>query len=161
MKLTAKTDLEVPGGFVYASLLDHDAWERVALARGIGIERPADMPLAGPGAGWRVRVPFRGKPRDILLRLDEATPETKVAMGVHGEAIEGSMVLEVLALSPRRTRLRLVLEIKPRTLAARLVLNTLRLARGRVQARLDLRIGQVGRRIEGWFAERRASAGRG
>ncbi|TAG27300.1 MAG: SRPBCC family protein, partial [Rhodobacterales bacterium] len=75
-------------------------------------------------------------------------------LGIDGQAIEGSSVLELLPMSPRRTRMRLVLDVRPKTLAARLFLNTLRLAKGRVQVRLEKRLQQMGRRIE----ERQASA---
>ena len=147
MKLTAKTDLEAPLGFVYASLIDHAAWEQEARHRGAEIERPADMPLSGIGAGWRVKVAFRGRLRKLLLRIEDIVPDDQVILSVDGQAIEGQSVLEVLSLSPRRTRLRVVIDIKPKTLAARLFLNTLRLARGRVQARFDKRVSQLGARI--------------
>ncbi|MBA3908444.1 MAG: SRPBCC family protein [Rhodobacter sp.] len=148
MRLTAKTDLEVPLGAVFANLVDHAAWEREAVQRGVEIERPADMPLTGVGAGWRIRVPFRGKVRKILLRIDDLVPDDRLAVGFDGQSVAGGSVLEVLELSARRTRLRVVLEVKPRTLAARLFLNTLRLAKGRVQARFETRVGQLGARIE-------------
>lgn len=40
-----------------------------------------------------------------------------------------------MVLSPRRSRVRMDLEVKPKTLAARLFINTMRLAKGRVQGR--------------------------
>jgi len=156
MKLTTKTDVEAPLGFVYASLIDHVAWEREALHRGAEIERPADMPLSGVGAGWRVWMPLRGKVRKFLVRIDDLAPNERIVFGLQGQAVDGGSVLEVSALSPRRTRLRVVLEIKPRTLAARLFLNTLRLARGRVQSRFDLRAGQLGARIQDGYQRSKA-----
>lgn len=148
MRLTAKTDLEAPLGVVFANLVDHAAWEREALQRGVEIERPANMPLTGVGAGWRIRVSYRGKVRKVLLRIDDLVPDERLGFGFDGQSIAGDSVLEVQALSPRRTRLRVVLEVKPKTLAARLFLNTLRLAKGRVQARFETRVGQLGARIE-------------
>ena len=38
MKLTAKTDLEAPIRFVYATLADFPAWEREAVRHGVEIE---------------------------------------------------------------------------------------------------------------------------
>jgi hypothetical protein len=154
MKLTAKTDIEAPASFVYAALIDHAAWEREIIRRGAEIDRPADMPLTGVGAGWNLRVPFRGKVRKLQVRIDEMTPDVRLVLGIDGQAIEGSSVLELLPMSPRRTRMRLALDVRPKTLAARLFLNTLRLAKGRVQVRLEKRLQQMGRRIE----ERQASA---
>ncbi len=148
MKLTAKTDLDAPAGFVYACLADHASWERDAAQRGIDVERPVDMPLAGLGAGWLVKVPFRGQPVAILLRLEQQVPPERLGFAIQSKAIEGDFVLNVIELSPRRTRLQIVLEVKPRTMAARILLNTLTLAKGRVQARVEKRIRQIGATIK-------------
>lgn len=148
MQLTAKMDIEAPTSVVYAHLIDHAAWEAEARQRGAEIERPANMPLAGIGAGWRIRVPFKGKPRKFLVRIDALAPDARLGFAIDGQAIEGNSVLELLQLSPRRTRLRVALDIRPKTLAARLFLNTMRLAKGRVQARLEKRLHQLGHRIE-------------
>lgn len=156
MKLTAKTDLEAPLAFVYATLLDHASWEREAAQRGAEIERPADMPLSGLGAGWRIRVPFRGKVRRFVVFINQLVMNDRLGFGLDGQAVEGQALMEVLALSPRRTRLRVAIEIKPKSLPARLFLNTLRLAKGRVQGRFDARVEQLGARIQDRFERSRA-----
>jgi Polyketide cyclase / dehydrase and lipid transport len=160
MKLIAKTDLEAPAAFVYAQLADHAAWEREALRRGAEIERPADLPLSGVGAGWRIQIPFRGKVRRVLLTVAEMEPDQNLAYSFDGQSLQGVAVLEVQALSARRSRLRVTLDAKPKTLAARLFINTLRLAKGRVQARFDNRLGQLAARIESNHVEARARATR-
>lgn len=148
MKLTAKTDLDAPAGFVYACLADHASWERDAAQRGIEVQRPADMPLSGLGAGWLVKVPFRGQPVAVLLRLEQQVPPERLGFAMQSKAIEGDFVLNVIELSPRRTRLQLVMDVKARTIAARLLLNTLTLAKGRVQARVEKRVRQIGAMIQ-------------
>lgn len=148
MKLTSKIDLEVPARHVFDVLADHGAWESEALRRGVEVERPAGMPMAGVGAGWRLRFRFRGRQRTVLVRIDEMQPDARLALSFEGQALEGGSEMEVIALSPRRSRLRVALTVRPKTLAARLFLNTLRLAKRRVQGRLDKRLGQLGARIE-------------
>jgi hypothetical protein len=148
MKLTAKTDLEVPADAVYASLMDHQTWEREAVRRGVGVERPSDMPLAGVGAGWRIKARYRGKMRNVLVRINSLTPGQSADFAIEGQSVDGNVVFDVLALSPRRSRLRVSIDIRPKTLAARLFLNTLRLAKGRVQARLETRLGKLGQHLK-------------
>lgn len=148
MKLTAKTDLEVPAAFVFATLVDHASWEREAVRNGAEIERPPGTPAAGLGAAWRIRGHFRGKPRKVLLKIEELTENQRVVLSIDSPSIEGSARFEVMVLSPRRSRLRVDVEIKPRTLAARLFINTMRLAKGRVQAKFETRLGQMGGRIK-------------
>ena len=148
MKLSAKTDIEAPIAYVYASLADHGQWEADARRRGIEVERPEGTPTQGVGAAWRIEAPFRGKIRKIVLTVQEMTPHHRLGMGFDGQTFEGEMVLELLAMSPRSTRMRLLLDLRPKTLSARLFLNTLRLAKARVQGRLDTRLRQFGSRIQ-------------
>lgn len=152
MKLTAKTDLDAPIGFVFECLSDHPTWEREAAERGIDVERPADMPMSGLGAGWLIRLPFRGKVVKILLRMTGMARDQNLGFDYQSNSIEGDLGLSVMSLSPRRTRLHLTIDIRPRTLAARLFLNTLRLGRGRVQSRLDMRVLQMGMQIQNRYA---------
>jgi hypothetical protein len=156
MKLTAKTDLEAPVAFLQASLIDSALWEREAIRRGVEIERPADMALSGVGAGWRIRVPFRGRLREVHLRIDSIVPDESIGYAFEGQAATGSAEVETKALSPRRSRLRVTVEIKPGTLAARLFINTLRLARRTVEARFEKRLGQLATRIEQRYAREKA-----
>ena len=148
MKLTAKADVEVPAAFVFATLVDHPSWEREALRNGAEIERPPGTPAAGVGAAWRVRGHFRGKPRKVLLKIEELSESQRVVLSIDSPTIEGTARFEVMVLSPRRSRLRVDVEMKPKTLAARLFINTMRLAKGRVQAKFESRLGQMGGRIK-------------
>ena len=148
MKLTAKTDLEVPAAAVFASLVDHPAWERDATRNGVEVERPAGTPATGVGAEWRIRGHFRGKARKVQVKIEEMTQDQRIALGLDSPSIEGTTRLEIMVLSPRRSRMRVDLEIKPKTLAARLFINTMRLAKGRVQARFEKGLGRLGARIK-------------
>ncbi|WP_333817407.1 SRPBCC family protein [Tabrizicola sp.] len=148
MKLTAKTDLEVPAAFVFATLIDHASWEREAIRNGVEVERPPGTPDNGVGAEWRVRGHFRGKARKALVRIEEMSPEQRLALLIDSPSIDGTTRIEVMVLSPRRSRVRVDLEVKPKTLAARLFINTLRLAKGRVQARFEKGLGALGARIK-------------
>lgn len=148
MKLSAKTDLEVPAAFVYSALADHAYWERDAVRNGAEIERPPGTPPVGIGAAWRVRGQFRGKPRKVLLTITELVENKLFALALDGPSIEGSARFEAMVLSPRRSRLRVDLEFRPKTLAARLFINTLRLGKGRVQAKFEARLCAIGARIK-------------
>ncbi|MFM7334479.1 MAG: SRPBCC family protein [Tabrizicola sp.] len=156
MKLTAKTDLEVPAAYVFAVLNDHQAWEREAVRTGIDVERPTGSPEMGVGAEWRIRGHFRGKARKVLLRIQDVTPDKDVNMTFDSPSVEGTIKLEVMVLSPRRSRLRFDLEVKPKTLAARLFINTLRLAKGRAQARFEKGLERLAGRIRDRYARSQA-----
>jgi hypothetical protein len=156
MKLTVKTDIEAPVEFVHAYLGDNTIWEREAIRRGIEIERPADMPLKGVGAGWRIKLRFRGRMRNVLVRIDEIAQDEMIGYSFEGQALFGTTQMETRSLSARRSRLKVIVDAKPKTLAARLFLNTLRLARRKVEERLEKRVGQLGARIEERYAREKA-----
>lgn len=158
MKLTAKADLEAPIGFVFASVSDFTAWEREAIRKGAEIERPVDAPLSGKGAIWRVRGMFRGKQRKLVIRLEGVEPDQALRFNFDSPSATGTSAIELTPLSPRRTRIRLVLDVQPKTLAARLFINTLRLARRRVQARYDKRAEQLAARVEQLYKRSRVAA---
>ena len=97
MKLTSKTDLDVPVSFVYATLADHAAWEREAVQRGATVERPPGSPASGIGATWRVRMRYRGKERKVLLRLTQVAINEMMAYSLDSPSIEGTAQFEVRA----------------------------------------------------------------
>lgn len=148
MKLTAKIDLEVPAAFVFDTLTDNASWEREAIRNGVEVSRPPGAPDRGLGAAWQMRGHYKGKPRKVLIVIEELIQDQRIGLSLDSPSIDGTARLEVMVLSPRRSRLRVDLEIKPKTLAARLFVNTMRLAKGRVQARFERGLGQLGSRIK-------------
>jgi uncharacterized protein YndB with AHSA1/START domain len=151
MKLTTRHDIEAPLDFVFGRLTDFDQFERMAMRRGAEVERTDKLRTPGPGASWRVRFTLRGKQRRMLIRLLEAEPGSHVVYGFDSPSVEGSTRLELLALSPRRTRMAMATEIRPKTLAARLVLQSMKLARGRIQRRFDQTGGKLANLVEERF----------
>jgi uncharacterized protein YndB with AHSA1/START domain len=144
MKLTAKTDFDTPASAVYEALTDASNWEREAVRRGIDVDRPAGSPQSGIGASWRISGRYRGKQRKLLLRTARLVPGEVIEYSFESPSANGSIILEITALSARRSRLRLAIDVRPKTLAARLFLNTIRLAKGRVEGKLEARLVGLG-----------------
>lgn len=144
MKLNAREDIEAPIAAVWAILTDYDIFERAAMRRGAEVAR-ADV--AGTPV-WRVVFTFRGRRREVDLRVDRAEPNRLLALSGGGKALEGEAQLELMELGPRRTRLSLSTTVRPKTLAARLFLQTLKLARARVVRRYRSRAAQLATMIE-------------
>ena len=144
MRLTAKTDIEVPLAEVYHYITDFAAWEIAATERRAEVTRTDAKPLDAVGSGWRVRFFFRGKARNMVVRVARLVPGEVAAFLIDSPSIEGASELEVTPLSPRRTRVRVVLDVKPKTLAARVVISTLRLSKGRLERRFEGRVAQLG-----------------
>lgn len=153
MKLNSKQDIEAPLEFVFDQLTDFDQFERMAMRRGAEIERTDRLRSAGPGMTWRLRFRFRGKERKMAIRLVEVQTGSFLVYGFESPNVEGTTRLELLALSPRRTRMTLSIDTRPKSLAARLVLQSLRLAKGRIQRRFDVGAGKLANLMEERFRE--------
>jgi len=148
MRLTTTEDIEAPIGFVYAALADFEGWERAAMRRGADVNRTDTLHTPGPGMGWAVDFSFRGKRRHLELGLSALVPGERLAFAGSGAPAEGSIVLDLAEMGPKRTRVNVVTEVKPRTLAARLFLQSLRLAKARLTRRFEVRVAQLAADIE-------------
>ena len=151
MKLTTRQDIEAPLDFVHAKLTDVDQFERMAMRRGAEVERTDWIRNLGPGMAWKVRFSYRRRQRVVQVRLTELEPGAHVAWAFDSATVDGTARVELVALSPRRTRMTIQTEVRPRTLAARLMVQSMRLAKGRVQKKLDTASGQLANLIEDQF----------
>ncbi|MCU0800701.1 MAG: SRPBCC family protein [Rhodobacteraceae bacterium] len=148
MKVASRHDIEAPPAFVFEALTDFDSWERSAMRRGAEVTRTDKMTAVAAGLAWQVRFRFRGKDRKLAVRLTSIDAPSRLGFGVNGMLFETTSVVDLMELGAKRTRMVVVSEAKPKTLAARLILQSLRLARARVQRRVDKRIGAIAREIE-------------
>lgn len=148
MKLTTKHDIEAPIGFVFAELSDFDFWERAAMRRGADVSRMADMTPPRPGMEWQVAFDYRNKPRKATIRLDEVTPETRLHLTGTSALIDVTMAVDLLQLAARRTRVQVWIDLLPKTLSAKIYVQSLRLARGRMERSFATRVGQFAADIE-------------
>ncbi len=143
MKFGTRTDIEAPQAFVFASLADFAAWERSGLRRGVELERTDRMRQPGQGMGWKASFPFRGRRRTMTIRVEELVEPRSLGFSGAGASVDGRLQADLIPMGPRRTRLTVQLEVKPRTLAARLYLQTLRLGRKRLEAKFADRIAHI------------------
>lgn len=148
MKLNAREDVEAPIAFVFKALADTDHWERAALRRGAEVLRQDTLPEKGVGMEWKLGFHWRERARSVVLRMAELAPDQRLALAATGEALEADIGIDLVEMGPRRTRIALAVDIKPTTLAARLFLQGLRLARGQIDGRVKQRMAQLAADIE-------------
>ena len=150
MKFSTREDIEAPIGFVFSQISDFDSHERRALRHGAEVSRRTDGP-AGAGTTWDIAFEFRGLPRKVvaeLVRLD--APATVVVQSV-SDGLDVVTEVDLIALSQSRTRVLVSLELKARTLSARLFLQSLKLARSRTDKRFKARVLDYAEDIEDRF----------
>lgn len=151
MKFASKQDIEAPIAFVHQTLTDFETWERAAMRRGADVVRSDALHRPQVGMSWLARFKFRGKPRAIDLKLTQWDAPLQLGFTGGSTALTGEAALDLIEMSQKRTRLHVTLEVVPKTISARLFLQSLRLARGRVDRSFDQRAAQLAAEIERRF----------
>lgn len=151
MKFTAQEDIEASIDHVFSQVSDFAALERSALRRGAEVQRVVDLPEPGPGMKWDTAFILRGKRREMTIELVEFDRPNGMVMISTSPNTSGRMVLDLVALSKGRTRLNVTIDVAPKTLAARLVFQSLKLARGNLNRKFRKRIAEFARDLEDRF----------
>lgn len=144
MKLTSREDIEAPIAQVHAVLMDFDYFETAARRRGAEITRETrdGKPF------WTTSFLFRAKQRNVTVTLQDHQEPSLFRFGFASPNLKGEVQIELISIGPRRTRMSSSLDVRPQTLAARLVIQSLKLARGRVLRRYRKRMAQFTALIE-------------
>jgi len=148
MQFSSKEDVEVPISDVFAMLSEFESYERSAIRRGIEVRRLDESAPKAVGLAWDARFVLRGKPRDIRLDLTGYEPPNFMKIEAESQGLDGRLTLELLALSPRRTRMSVVLKLTPKTLSARLLVQSLKLARSNLNKRYKLKVADYAKSVE-------------
>lgn len=148
MKLSSREDVDAPIAQVFDALSDFDSFARLAMRRGSEVQRVDHMAQLGERMQWDVRFNWRGRPRDVQLTLSEYEPPRTLLVSYGARSVEGAFHLELLALSRTRTRINVGFEVKPLNLSARLLVQSLRLAKSTLSKRFKLGFAEYAKTLE-------------
>ncbi len=140
MKFSTRIDQEIPAEQLFAAIGDFDALERMLISRGASVVRidPAKDP--GTVMGWRIGFDWRGKARKLKLSVDRFDRPEAIGMQGRSEALDMTINATVVALNRSKSRLIFELEIRPRNMKARLMLQTAKLGKSELDKRFERRI---------------------
>lgn len=148
MKFSSKEDIEAPIEQVFSMLSEFETFERSAIRRGAEVQRTDDLTRTGRGMSWHARFMMRGKQRNVNVTLTNYDPPNAMLFETDSPGLDGQMMIDLLALSPRRTRLSVAFEMTPKTLPARLLIQSLKLAKTNLTKRFKLRVADYAKDIE-------------
>lgn len=137
MEITVSEDIDAPTAPVWQRMSDFSTAEDMAKARGVTLSRVGNWARADVGVEWRGKVNVRGKSRPIAARVVTFTPEDTLTVDSTIGGMQSVYSVSLVALAPGVTRATARLELTASTLTARLILQTLKLARGRLMQRLQ------------------------
>ncbi|MDF1855104.1 SRPBCC family protein [Pseudooceanicola sp.] len=140
MKFVAKEDIEAPIEFVFDDVSDFESFQRSAMRRGAEITRTDSLSEVGVGMSWDVAFDLRGRRREMAVKLVEFEKPTEMRFEAESPSLNVDCWIELIALSRKRTRIKLHLELKPQNLSARLLVQSLKLAKTNLTKRLQLKV---------------------
>lgn len=150
MKLSTREDIEAPVAYVYQRVSDFPAFERRALRQGVQVNRRAQAELA-EGSEWDIAFDFRGRKRTVLAMLTQLEPQQLVEIESRSDGLSAVTHVELVPLSAQRTRMLVSFEMRAKTLTARLLLQSLKLAKTKLAKRFKARVLDFAEAIEDDF----------
>lgn len=148
MKFSAKEDIEAPIDDVFAILSEFETFERSAMRRGAEVERTSDHTAPAVGMTWDIAFQLRGRRRQMALKLTEFDGPTSMKIDATSPNLNSNFALNLVALSPARTRVAVELDLKPKNLSARLLVQSLKLAKTQLAKKFKMRVAEYSREIE-------------
>lgn len=148
MKLTTREDVAAPIEAVFAQLADFGWFERAAMRRGAEVVRTDKLEQPGPGMAWHAEFEFRGRDRKADVTLAAYDPPEGMTLIMRAAGLEVECGIDLVAMSRTRTRMNVTMEARPRTIPARLMIQSAKLARTNIQKRYRRRIAEYAEELE-------------
>lgn len=154
MKFSTREDIEAPIDYVFGGVTDFQGLERQALRRGADVQRLDGASAPQQGSAWQIAFKFRGKDRKMTATIAKLEQPTMLQLATVANGIEGVTSVELVALSLNRTRVSMEIDLTPKSLSARLLLQSLKLAKNNLNRKFKQRIADFAETVEDAYAKR-------
>ncbi len=154
MKFSTNEDIEAPIEAVFEMLCDFETFERSAMRRGAEVQRIDTRATPGVGMTWQAVFELRGKRRELELEMVTFDPPDEIVLESTSPGMLGNTSFELIALSRSRTRVKVELEVKPLNLSARLLVQSLKLAKNSLGRKYKLRVAEYAKGMEERYQRR-------
>lgn len=148
MKFSTNEDIEAPIDAVFEMFCDFESFERSAMRRGAEVQRVDQLRVPGVGMTWRAAFDLRGKRRQLELEMVTFERPTEIVLESTSPGMLSTTRFDLIALSRSRTRVKVELEVKPLSLPARLLVQSLKLAKTSLTKKFKLRVAEYAKGME-------------
>ncbi|MGV6850486.1 MAG: SRPBCC family protein [Marinibacterium sp.] len=157
MKFSTKEDVEAPIDHVFSRLADFEAHERAAVRRGVEVRRVDTAKAPGVGMSWRAIFDLRGRQRDAEIVVSEFDMPNRVRFQSMSQGLSGDMIMDLVPLSRNRTRIAIEIDLKPKSMPARLLIQSLKITKKTLTKRFKLRVADYARNMEDGYARKQGA----
>jgi hypothetical protein len=154
MKFSTREDIEAPIEHVFVQISDFAAFERRAMRQGADVKRMQDGDVA-VGTSWEVAFSFRGRTRQVRPRLTRLEHPSGYWIETDSDGMTTALDVTLVPLSPSRTRILVAIELRARSLTSRLLLQSMKLAKGKLTKRFKARVLGFAEDVEDEYRHRR------
>lgn len=144
MRFSSRTDLEMPIQTVFDRLSDFPRFEAAARKRGAEVK---PIVAGKDGRGWDMRFRLRGRMRSVKVVLDRFERPDLLTFDGESKSFTLALAVTLVALSRSHTRLGVEVDIRPRTLSGRLLLQSARLMKSGYARKFDEGVKAFAERI--------------
>lgn len=148
MKFSATEDIEAPIEQVFGAISDFTIYERAAMRRGADVRRVGTGSEVQVGMKWQAVFDWRKKTREVEVELIQLNRPEQMTCALRGSGFLVTCDAELIALARGRTRIKASLDIKPRNLSARLMIQSMKLARSSLAKRYKRRVADYAKELE-------------
>lgn len=147
MKFSTREDIEAPIGYVYGRISDFAGFERRALRQGMQVNRRSDGTVQ-IGTVWDIAFEFRGRSRKVQAELTKLDTEQALEVESNSDGLHALTQVDLVPLSATRTRVLVAFDMRAKTLTARLLLQSLKLAKTKMTKRFKARVLDYAENVE-------------
>jgi len=131
MEFTTREDIEAPIEYVFDQVTDFGSFERSIMRRGGDVERLAGGESAVVGTKWQVKFLLRGAERIVNAEVVTVDAPNAITIDVVSKSVDATLQVDLVALSPARTRLNVRAKATAKSIPAKLLFQSVKFTRGK------------------------------
>lgn len=148
MKFVTEQIVASPRDAVFAALTDFARFEREAASSGVEVHRSDTLTRPGPGMCWRARFDLHGRRRELIAEIVRINHPCDLLFSGKVGGLVGELVFELAETGVNETRLMVELNLRARSITAKLLLQSIKLTRSNVARRFRRRVNAFCRQAE-------------
>lgn len=143
MKFSTRANVHAPMETTFSAFADFPRYVRLAEKRGARVETRSASVFA-----WRARFDWNGTARDLEGDVIHFDPPRAFTADMSSGGLEGRIEVAVISVDDVRSQVRVAMEWQPRTISGRILLQSLKLVKGRLDDRFATRVAEFAAGIE-------------
>jgi hypothetical protein len=146
MKFSANQDVDIAQYDLFERMSNFGHFEGQAIRRGVTVVRQG-LSMAMVGLKWKCVFKLLGRDHAMVIELSEFDQGNAVLFNFLNFSLNIRVRAELSALSRQRIRVHATSVLEPKTLAARLLVQSMKLGRSKFNKRLQARLVQLCKKL--------------